>query len=53
MINDELEKRIRLAGKRAREEARKHGTYVVYEDDDGNIVREYPDGTIVRNDENE
>lgn len=43
---DSLEKRIRMAAELARIEAKIHGTYTVYMDKDGDIVREYPDGTI-------
>jgi hypothetical protein len=44
----ELEKWIRAAGDRARLVARVNGIPVVYEDDDGWMVYEYPDGKIER-----
>ena len=43
---DFLERRIRQAGKRARMEAEFHDTYIVYIDDNGNMVKEYPNGEI-------
>ena len=45
---DPLEKRIRQAGKRARMEAEFHGTYIVYVDKNGVLVKEYPDGEIIK-----
>lgn len=54
LIDDEVEEIIRNLGKYAMEEARKKGTYIVYTDDDGDVVKEYPDGrTIKVRDENE
>lgn len=43
---DRIERRIRSASEKARMEAKLSNTYVVYEDGDGDIVREYPDGHI-------
>jgi hypothetical protein len=48
MIDDELEKKIRLAGERARMVAKIKGIPVVYEDNEGWMVYEYPDGKIER-----
>ncbi|MYL53756.1 hypothetical protein GLW08_10450 [Pontibacillus yanchengensis] len=52
MENDEekdyLEKRIQMAGEFARLEAKIYGTYVVYMDEYEGLVREFPDGTIVK-----
>ncbi|WP_404331598.1 hypothetical protein [Mesobacillus maritimus] len=53
MVDDEIEKILRKMPDYAREEARKKGTYIVYMDDNGCVVREYPDGrTIKVRDEN-
>lgn len=40
---DELAKKT---GEVAMEKARKHNTYIVYTDDEGQRVRAYPDGRI-------
>jgi hypothetical protein len=49
MIDDELEKKIRLAGERARMVAKIKGIPVVYEDNDGWMVQECPEtGKIER-----
>lgn len=40
---DELAKKT---GEVAMEEAKKHNTYIVYTRDDGQSVREYPDGRV-------
>jgi hypothetical protein len=40
----QLTKLIRLTGERARLEAKANGTYIVYKDDYGNLVREYSNG---------
>ncbi|WP_170846195.1 hypothetical protein [Bacillus sp. MUM 13] len=43
---DTLKEIIKKTGEKAREEARLHGTYIVYMDEKGNTVREYADGRI-------
>ena len=43
----ELQKLIKLTGDRARLDAKANNTYIVYKTDEGQIVREYPDGRIV------
>ncbi|MEC0206767.1 hypothetical protein P4H39_29595 [Paenibacillus lautus] len=40
----QLTKLIRLTGERARLEAKANGTYVVYKDDYGKLIREYSNG---------
>ncbi|QST02569.1 hypothetical protein IMZ31_24270 (plasmid) [Pontibacillus sp. ALD_SL1] len=47
-VEDIIEKKIQSAADQARAEAKMHNTYVVYMDDDGFVVKEYPDGKIVR-----
>ncbi|GAB3807110.1 hypothetical protein [Virgibacillus kimchii] len=42
---DRVEKRIEMAGERARLEAKINDTYVVYIDENCNIVKEFPDGS--------
>ncbi|MDR7000079.1 hypothetical protein [Neobacillus niacini] len=37
---------IKKTGEVAREEAKRHGTYIVYTDKSGKTVREYADGRI-------
>jgi len=41
---NELNKLIRLSGERAKLDAKANGTYVVYKDTSGKIVKEYSDG---------
>lgn len=42
--NDDLKKLIKLTGERAKLDAKANGTYVVYKDIAGNLVKEYADG---------
>ncbi|WP_152391921.1 hypothetical protein [Paenibacillus guangzhouensis] len=44
----DLSKLIRLTGDRAKLDAKVNGTYIVYKTTDGQIVREYATGEIVR-----
>lgn len=44
---EELDRLVSQTGVRAREEAFRNGSYVVYQDQQGRIVREYADGRIV------
>lgn len=41
---NELQKLIRMTGERARIDAKANNTYIVYETNDGTIVKEYPNG---------
>ncbi|WP_181898708.1 hypothetical protein [Halobacillus trueperi] len=49
MDEDRIEKRIRMAVGLARKEAKLHNTYVVYMDENREIVKEYPNGKIIKN----
>ncbi|WP_100401515.1 hypothetical protein [Bacillus sp. FJAT-42315] len=40
----EIRELVKRTGEEAMKEARKHGTYIVYQDKQGNMVKEYPDG---------
>jgi hypothetical protein len=42
--NNDLKKLIKLTGERAKLDAKANGTYVVYKDIAGKLVREYSDG---------
>ncbi|MCU6790729.1 hypothetical protein OB236_01195 [Paenibacillus sp. WQ 127069] len=42
--NDDLKKLIKLTGERAKLDAKANGTYVVYKDISGKLVKEYADG---------
>ncbi|MEC0231047.1 hypothetical protein [Paenibacillus alba] len=42
--NEDLKKLIKLTGERAKLDARANGTYVVYRDITGKLVKEYSDG---------
>ncbi|WP_157049926.1 hypothetical protein [Thalassobacillus sp. C254] len=46
MDEDAIGKKIRLAGGKAREKSWSKGVEVIYEDDEGNLIKEYSDGTI-------
>ncbi|WP_404331599.1 hypothetical protein [Mesobacillus maritimus] len=51
---DDFENHLRTIKPRLMEEAKKNGTYIIYMDDDGDVVKEYPDGRIKKvRDENE
>jgi hypothetical protein len=41
---NDLKKLIKLTGERAKLEAKANGTYVVYKDTTGRLVREYSNG---------
>lgn len=43
----ELGKYIKMTGERAKIDAKIYNTYIVYKDSKGNLVREYPDGKII------
>ena len=43
-MEDRIEKRFRMAAKLAWEEAKLYNTYVVYMNENGEIVKEYPTG---------
>jgi len=43
----DLQKLIKLTGDRARLDAKANNTYIVYKTAEGQIVREFPDGSIV------
>jgi len=43
----DLQKLIKLTGDRARQDAKANNTYIVYKTAEGQIVREFPDGSIV------
>lgn len=43
----DLQKLIKLTGDRARLDAKANNTYIVYKTTKGQIVREFPDGSIV------
>ncbi|GEM_PF-2141001 len=42
----DLQKLIKLTGERAKLDAKANGTYIVYQGDNGKIVREYANGII-------
>lgn len=42
----DIQKYVELTGEIAKLHAKIHNTYVVYNDSTGQMVREYPDGTI-------
>lgn len=42
--NDDLKKLIKLTGERAKLDAKANGTYVVYKDIAGKLVKEYANG---------
>ncbi|UKS26717.1 hypothetical protein LOZ80_35400 [Paenibacillus sp. HWE-109] len=42
--NDDLNKLIKLTGERAKLDAKANGTYVVYKDLSGRLVKEYTNG---------
>ncbi len=42
----ELQKLIKLTGDRARLDAKANNTYIVYKTAEGQIVKEFPDGSI-------
>ncbi|MCU6796842.1 hypothetical protein OB236_32425 [Paenibacillus sp. WQ 127069] len=42
--NGDLKKLIKLTGERAKLDAKANGTYVVYKDIEGKLVKEYADG---------
>lgn len=42
-----LQKLIKLTGDRARLDAKANNTYIVYKTAKGQIVREFPDGSVV------
>ncbi|MFF2158551.1 hypothetical protein ACFVVQ_25055 [Paenibacillus chitinolyticus] len=42
--NQDLTKLIKLTGERAKLDAKANGTYVVYKDTSGKLVREYSNG---------
>jgi hypothetical protein len=50
-MNDELKKLIRKTGEYALEEARKNGSYIVFKNKEGDIVRKYPDGRVTKESE--
>ncbi|GAB7058229.1 MULTISPECIES: hypothetical protein [unclassified Paenibacillus] len=43
----DLQKLIKLTGDRAKLDAKANGTYIVYQTDKGQIVKEYANGVIV------
>jgi|UPI00039E974B hypothetical protein len=43
----DLQKRIKLTGERAKLDAKANGTYIVYKTAEGRIVREYSDGRMI------
>jgi len=43
----ELQKRIRLTGERAMLDAKANGTYIVYKNSDGQMLKKYPNGEVV------
>jgi hypothetical protein len=43
----DLQKLIKLTGDRARLDAKANGTYIVYQTENGRIVKEYANGMIV------
>ncbi|ETT55677.1 hypothetical protein MKZ07_31370 [Paenibacillus sp. FSL P4-0338] len=47
-ITQDLAKLIRLTGDRAKLDAKANGTYIVYKTPEGQIVREYSTGKIVK-----
>lgn len=42
----ELQKLIKLTGDRARLDAKANNTYIVYKTAEGQIIKEFPDGSI-------
>ncbi len=47
----DLNKFIKLTGDRAKLDAKANGTYIIYKTTEGNFVKEYSTGEIVRIDE--
>lgn len=43
--NNDLKKLIKMTGERAKLDAKANGTYIVYKDGAGKLVKEYYDGT--------
>lgn len=43
--NEAIKKLIHMTGERAKLDAKANGTYVVYKDISGNLVKEYSNGT--------
>lgn len=43
---EDLQKLIKLTGERAKIDAKANGTYIVYQIDNGQIVKEYANGVI-------
>jgi hypothetical protein len=43
---ENLQKLIRMTGDRAKIDAKANGTYVVYKNDKGQLVKEYANGTF-------
>lgn len=43
---EDLQKLIKLTGERAKLDAKANGTYIVYQADNGQIVKEYANGVI-------
>lgn len=47
-IDHMMEQNAEFIGHKVGLDAKRNNTYVVYRDDHGDFVREYPDGTIIK-----